>query len=55
MGYKLVGMAVVRVGRWYARRRYGHLVPSRRTAVGAALGLAALGAAAALARRGGEG
>ncbi|MEA2273739.1 MAG: hypothetical protein QOI98_2447 [Solirubrobacteraceae bacterium] len=29
MGYKLLGMAVWKGGKWYVRREYGHLVPSR--------------------------
>jgi hypothetical protein len=30
-GYKLLGQLVWRGGRWYLRRTYGHLIPSRRT------------------------
>jgi hypothetical protein len=30
MGYKLLGMAVWKGAKWYLRRTYGHLVPSRR-------------------------
>jgi hypothetical protein len=47
-GYKLLGLAVWRGGKWYLRKR----LPSRRTlALVSAGGLSALGAAAALARR----
>ena len=52
MGYALLGKAVVKGGRWYLRRRYGHLVPSRRVAVAAVTGVAVLGAVASLAHRG---
>jgi hypothetical protein len=53
--YTLLGMAVWRGGRWYARRRYGHLVPSRRSALVAGFaGLAVLGAVASLAHKGEE-
>jgi hypothetical protein len=34
MRYKLLGFAVWHGARWYARRRYGHLVPSRRVLAG---------------------
>ena len=30
-GYKLLGLVVWRGGKWYLRRTYGHLIPSRRT------------------------
>jgi hypothetical protein len=30
-GYKLLGQIVWRGGKWYLRRTYGHLIPSRRT------------------------
>jgi hypothetical protein len=34
-GYKVLGFVVWRGLRWYARRTYGHLIPSRRvTAAG---------------------
>jgi hypothetical protein len=32
-GYKLLGQIVWRGGKWYLRRTYGHLIPSRRTVV----------------------
>jgi hypothetical protein len=47
-GYKLLGFVVWRGAKWYARRK----MPSARvTAAGVAGALAALGAAAAIARR----
>jgi hypothetical protein len=47
-GYKLLGLAVWRGGKWYLRKR----LPSRRKlALVSAGGLSALGAAAVLARR----
>ncbi|HVW18597.1 MAG TPA: hypothetical protein VHB30_10150 [Solirubrobacteraceae bacterium] len=53
--YKLLGMAVWRGGRWYARRRYGHLVPSRRAVLVAGFtGVAVLGAVVSLAHKGDE-
>jgi hypothetical protein len=48
-GYKLLGFAVWRGAKWYARRK---LPSARATAAGAAGALAALGVAAAIARRG---
>jgi hypothetical protein len=47
-GYKLLGFAVWRGAKWYARRR---LPSARATAAGAAGALAALGAVALIARR----
>lgn len=35
MRYKLLGFIVWQGARWYARRRIGSLVPSRRVATGA--------------------
>jgi hypothetical protein len=46
--YKVLGFAVWRGARWYARRK---LPSARTTAASAAVALAALGAAAAIARR----
>ena len=43
MAYKLLGMAVWKGAKWYLRRTYGHLVPSRRVALA---GLVALVVAA---------
>jgi hypothetical protein len=43
VGYKLLGMAVWKGGKWYVRREYGHLVPSRGVALA---GLVALVVAA---------
>jgi hypothetical protein len=40
MGYRLLGFVVWKGLKFFLRRRYGHLVPSRRTA--AAAGVAAL-------------
>jgi len=34
MGYKLLGFAVWQGARWYLRRRYGALIPSRRVLTG---------------------
>lgn len=50
MGYKLLGLVVWKGGRWYLRRRYGRLVPSRRVALAGAVGLLAAGVAAAAVR-----
>ena len=33
MAYKLLGMAVWKGAKWYLRREYGHLIPSRRVAL----------------------
>ena len=35
MAYRLLGMAVWKGAKLFLRRRYGHLVPSRRVALGA--------------------
>ena len=43
MAYKLLGMAVWKGAKWYLRRTYAHLVPSRRVALA---GLVALVVAA---------
>jgi len=34
-GYKILGFVVWRGAKWYVRRTYGHLIPSRRVGVGA--------------------
>jgi hypothetical protein len=34
-GYKILGFIVWRGAKWYVRRTYGHLIPSRRVGVGA--------------------
>ncbi len=55
MGYKLLGLAVWKGGKFYARRKYGHLVPSKRIAVaagGTVAGIAVLGAVASLLHKG---
>jgi hypothetical protein len=49
-GYKLLGMVVWRGGKWYLRRSYGYLIPSRRT-VALAATVGAIGAAALAGRR----
>ena len=52
MGYKILGFTVWHGGRWYVRRRYGHLVPSRRVAAGALVVSAVSVLALAATRRG---
>jgi hypothetical protein len=49
MAYKLLGMAVWKGAKWYVRRTYGHLVPSRRVALAGLVAL--IVAALALAGR----
>lgn len=49
-GYKVLGFAVWQGAKWYLRRRYGRLVPSRRVAA-AGLVAAGVGIAAALSGR----
>jgi len=39
-GYELLGFAVWHGGRWYVKRRYGWLVPSRRVLAAGAVGAA---------------
>ena len=39
MLYRLLGMAVWKGAKWYLRRTYGHLVPSRRVALAGAVAL----------------
>ena len=39
MGYKLLGMAVWKGAKWYVRRTYGHLIPSRRLALATVVAL----------------
>lgn len=50
MAYKMLGFVVWQGARWYARRRIGSLVPSRRVATGA-LVVGVVGAAAVIAAR----
>ncbi len=50
MGYKVLGFAVWHGGRWFVRRRYGHLVPSRGVALAGLGGIVAVGIAAAALR-----
>ena len=54
--YKVLGFVVWQGGKWYARRKYGRLLPSRRTlAIAAAAATAAVGVGAvALGARGSE-
>jgi hypothetical protein len=42
MGYKLLGYAVWHGGKFYARRRYGYLVPSRTLVVAGVVGAGVL-------------
>ena len=51
LGYKLIGIVVVKGGKLYLRRRYGRCVPSRRTTLVGLLGLLAAGTAVAAARK----
>ncbi len=51
MAYKLLGFAVWKGGRWYVRRQYGHLIPSRRVLAGAIVVSAVSALAIAAARR----
>jgi hypothetical protein len=48
--YSLLGRVVWRAGKWYLRRTYGHLIPSRRTVI-LALAAVGLGVAAFAGRR----
>jgi hypothetical protein len=49
-GYQLLGKLVWRGGKWYLRRTYGHLIPSKRT-VALVLVAGGVGAAVLLGRR----
>ena len=51
MGYKILGFTVWHGGLWFLRRRYGHVLPSRRTATAGIVTLAVAGLALAAARR----
>ncbi|HEV3229072.1 MAG TPA: hypothetical protein VGY97_06330 [Solirubrobacteraceae bacterium] len=46
-GYEVLGRVVWRVAKWYLRRTYGHLIPSRRVAAAilVVLGVVAVGLA----------
>jgi hypothetical protein len=50
-GYTLLGKVVWRGGKWYLRRSYGHLVPSRRTVALALVVSGGVGAALLIGRR----
>jgi hypothetical protein len=53
MGYRLLGLVTWNGAKWFLRRRYGHLVPSRRALLAGLAGVAVLGfAGAAVARNG---
>jgi hypothetical protein len=49
--YQAVGYVTWNGGKWYLRRRYGHLVPSRRVVAGGVVAVTVVGLAAAEARR----
>lgn len=51
MAYKLLGFAVWKGARFFLKRRYGHLLPSRRVGSALVVGLAIAGLVAAGARR----
>lgn len=50
-GYQLLGFAVWHGGKWYLKRRYGWLVPSRRVAAAGIVGAAIAAIIVADARR----
>ncbi len=52
MGYKILGFVVWHGARWYARRRVGQVMPSRRVATAALVASAVATAAVVAARRG---
>jgi hypothetical protein len=49
--YRLLGMAVWKGGKWFVRRRYGGLVPSRRVAAAGFVGLAVVALALGRAKK----
>ena len=51
MGYKILGYTVWHGGKWYLRRRYGTLLPSRRVVIAGAVGALVAMIAVAGARR----
>jgi hypothetical protein len=53
MGYKLLGVGVWRVARWYLHRRFPHA--GRKAAVGAGVAVGAVAAVAAVRQRAGSG
>ncbi|MTD43406.1 hypothetical protein GKE82_03575 [Conexibacter sp. W3-3-2] len=50
-GYELLGFAVWHGAKWYVRRRYGWLVPSRRVVAAGVVGGAIVAIAVAESRR----
>jgi hypothetical protein len=52
--YRLLGMAIWKGAKWFLRRRYGRLVPSRRVAGLGFVGLAALALALGRTRKSGQ-
>ena len=55
MGYRLLGFAVWHGAKWFVRRRYGRLIPSRRVVAGVSVGVAVVGIALAQRREAGSG
>jgi hypothetical protein len=53
MGYRLLGFVVWKGLKFFLRRRYGHLVPSRKVALAGVAALAIGGLIVALRREGG--
>ena len=51
MGYKMLGFVVWQGARWYARRRLGQMMPSRRVAAAALVVSAVAGVALVTAKR----
>ena len=47
MGYRILGFTVWKGAKWFVRRRYGHLVPSRKVTAGVVVVLAVAGLAVA--------
>lgn len=52
-GYEVLGFAVWHGARWYVRRRYGWMVPSRKVVAAGVVGSAIVAIALAEARRDG--
>ena len=51
MGYKILGFVVWQAARWYARRRVGQMLPSRRVATAALVASVVVGVAVVTAKR----